>query len=133
MPLSDLISFSLKLKGRGHFLSPKEIKFLKDLLAKFEEEEIKAILERCFKEVIPPDRREKTPLNFCSKLFRERETNVYNKRDNWKNTALREILKELSPPQRRAVLAELKRFFADRKPSKEELETVLKLILRKYL
>ncbi len=133
MPLSDLISFSLKLKGRGHFLSPKELNFIKNLLSEFSEEEVKKLLEKCYKELIPPAERGKTPLTFCGKLLKKKTPSVYNRTENWQPKRVEEIYKRLPEEVREEVRNELRRFFKGKKPNPEEIKAVLRLILRRYL
>lgn len=132
MPLSSLISFTLRLKGRGHFLSPKEINFLKNLLDNFSEEEIKKNLERCF-ESLPRGQRGKTSLIFCKKFFNKDTRVNFTKSNNWRVFTLEELLKEVPPNVKESIKKELREFFAGKKPNEEELKTVLKLLLRKYL
>jgi hypothetical protein len=93
-------------------------------------------LEKCYKQVIPPSERNKSPLTRCRKLFTKKTKDtprVYNRKAHWQPTRLEEILKTLPPETMEEIKRELKKFFGNKKPSKEELETVLKLILRKYI
>ena len=131
MSLSSLYKFVLKLKGRGHFLSPKEVEFLKELLKEFSEEEIKEKLQKCFKELIPPTEREKSSVLRCSKLFKKTEKVYLTKAE--KPSALKDILQKLPFDKRERLKRELKEFFGNRKPTREELEGVLRILLRKYL
>jgi len=131
MSLSSLYKFVLKLKGRGHFLSPKEVQFLKHLLSEFSEEEIKKVLERCYKELIPPSERERSSLIRCKSLFKKSQP-VYKTKAQ-KPSELKKVLLKLPAENRKKLMKELKEFFGNRKPSKEELEGVLKVFLRRYL
>jgi hypothetical protein len=135
MSFSSLYKFALSLKGRGHFLSPKEVEFLKQLLSEYPEGEIKKTLERCFKELIPPAEREKSSLLRCKQLFKKQTSasKVYiNPRRVEKQNPL-EVLKQLPPQKREKVVSELKKLFKNKKPSKRELEETLKVLLRLYI
>ena len=136
MSLSFLYKFVLKLKGRGHFLSPKETEFLKTLLLQFSEEEIKRRLERCFKEFLPPMERERSSILRCKRLFenfKEESSVYYNPKMG--NSNLVQALRELSDDKKLKLLEELKEYLSSRggKVSKEELRVVLKVLLRKYI
>jgi len=134
MSLSDLISFSLKLKGRGHFLSPKELNFLRELLGEFSAEEIKETLKRCYSEAIPPSERGRVPLTFCRKFFKKkREAATFNDKRNWKTSSVEEVLRELPPAVREKVKAELRRLKSSKNLSDGELRELLKLVIFKYL
>jgi hypothetical protein len=136
MSFSSLYKFVLKLKGRGHFLSPKEVEFLKKLLAQFPEEEIKQKLEKCFKELIPPSERERSSLLRCKRLFetpKEEHTVYFNPKGV--NFNLSETLKGLEKEKREKLLMELKEYLRSKggKVSPAELRGILKVLLRKYL
>jgi len=135
MSFSSLYKFALSLKGRGHFLSPKEVEFLKGLLSEFSEETIKENLKRCFETIIPPNERERSSLLRCKKLFEKPKggTSVYyNPRRVEKKNPLEE-LKKLPPEKRERVIAKLKELTGNRKLSREEIEGILKVLLRLYL
>ena len=136
MSFSSLYRFALRLKGRGHFLSPKEVEFLKQLLSRFSEEEIKQKLERCFKELIPPSERERSSLLRCKRLFETptEEIKVYYN-PKVANFNLSETLRGLEKEKREKLLLELKEYIRSRggKVSPAELRGVLKVLLRKYL
>ena len=136
MSFSSLYKFVLKLKGRGHFLSPKESEFLKKLLLRFSEEEIKQKLERCFKEFLPPAERERSSILRCKRLFetpKEERAVYYNPK--LVDFNLVRTLRELSEDKKLKLLKELKEYISSKggKVSKEELRGVLKILLRKYL
>ncbi|NPB05432.1 MAG: hypothetical protein GXO08_03525 [Aquificae bacterium] len=136
MSLSSLYRFALRLKGRGHFLSPKEVSFLKSLLQRFSEEEVKKTLERCFSELIPPDEREKSSLLRCKKLFeKNRKGGVYFNPRRVEGNSLEEVLRRLEPGARKKLLAELKERLraAGLEPTEENARAILRFLLRKYL
>ena len=111
MSFSSLYKFLLKLKGRGHVLSPKEVQFLKELLKEFSEEDIKATFERCFKELLPPEEREKSSLLRCKKLFQKRQkvqSKVYLQTEHQQPSTVKEVLNGLEPQLRKKVINELK-------------------------
>jgi hypothetical protein len=135
MSFSSLYKFVLSLKGRGHFLSPKEVEFLKNLLSEFSEEEIKRNLKRCFEELIPPLEKERSSLLRCKRLFEKKprcSNAVYFNPRTVRNKNSIEILKNLPPERRREIISELKKLFGNKKPSKNEIEEVLKILLRLY-
>ena len=135
MSLSSLYKFVLSLKGRGFSLSPKEVEFLKKLLLLFPEEEIKQKLKKCYKEIIPPHERERSPITRCASLFKKEKKNrskVYLQ-NLGRAQSVKEALSQLSPEDKKKVEKELKEFFGNREPSPEEVEGVLRVLLRKYL
>jgi hypothetical protein len=70
--LKELYKFCLTIKGRGLALSPKELNFLKELLEKgWSIEEIQKRIEKCFKQVLPPEERLKSPITRCRSLFKK--------------------------------------------------------------
>ncbi len=116
-------------------MSPKEVFFLKELLAEFSPKEIKEKLKECYERAIPPAERPKSPLTRCRGLFKKPKGlrgKPYSSTENWRVKTLEEKLKNLSPEERKRVVAELKGFFKGKKPSPQELEEVLKLVLKKY-
>jgi hypothetical protein len=134
MSFSSLYKFALKLKGKGHFLSPKEVKFLKELLNQFSEEEIRAKLEKCYKELLPPAERFGAPLTKCRKLFQNQAKDVYlNKEENLPSLA--DLIKQLPYSVRPEIYRELKKLKVERgrhlKDSKT-LEDFIRLLIRKY-
>jgi len=138
MSFSSLYKFLLKLKGRGHFLSPKEVQFLKELLKEFSEEDIKATFERCFKELLPPEEREKSSLLRCKKLFQKRQkvqSKVYLQTEHQQPSTVKEVLNGLEPQLRKKVINELKETLKkyNLPPTKENIKMFLQLIVRRYL
>ncbi len=140
MSFSSLYKFLLKLKGRGHFLSPKEVQFLKELLKEFPEEEIKKTFERCYKEVIPPSEREKSSLLRCKNLFEKLKkgknfSKVYLAMEHQKPSSIGGILKQLPLEERKKIKLEIENFFKTHnlELNRENIEEVLKIILSKYL
>ena len=142
MSFSSLYKFLLKLKGRGHFLSPKEVQFLKELLNEFSEDEIKGTFERCYKEVIPPSEREKSSLLRCKILFKKLQlkrkkssSKVYLSTENQAPPTLRELLLELTPQKRKEVLKELKEALKRHNlpPTEENIKGLFRVIVRRYL
>ncbi len=137
MSLSSLYRFALKLKGRGHFLSPKEVIFLKNLLKEFSEEEIKRSLERCFKEVIPPSEREKSSLLRCKKLFEVSKSGkeVYFRPQKLEKVSLKSVIERVPPDRRSELVSELKETLRREglKPTEENVRKVLSFLIRKYL
>jgi len=140
MSFSSLYKFLLKLKGRGHFLSPKEVQFLKELLNEFSEDEIKGTFERCYKEVIPPSEREKSSLLRCKILFKKLKkekpsSKVYLSTENQAPPTLKELLLELTPQKRKEVLKELKEALKryNLPPTEENIKSLFRVIVRRYL
>ncbi len=133
MSFSSLYKFALKLKGRGHFLSPREVKFLKELLNHFSEDEIKSKLEKCYKELIPPMEKDRTPITKCRKLFKVKTTGVYLTETD-KLPSLAEVIKRLPPEVRLKIYEELKKLKAEEGITVEGkvLEDLLRLLIRKY-
>ena len=134
--LSSLVKFVLRLKGRGHTLSPKEVLFLKKLLARFEESFVKETLKRCFEEVIPPAERERSSILRCRKLF-EKPQKASGVFFNPKTAGgdVYTLIRSLEDEKRKLLLEELKGFLRSKggRTTREELEGFLKVVLRKYL
>jgi DNA-binding transcriptional MerR regulator len=134
----SLYQFVLTLKGRGFFLSPKEVKFLKKLLDQgFTEEEIKKRLEECFKKVLPLKDREKSSLLRCIGLFLKKDRRYRPRKIdpqaypeiNWK--PIREKLNKLSPSERKQYIEEAKQILEESQipPTEENILQVLIVLL----
>ena len=140
MSFSSLYKFLLKLKGRGHFLSPKEVQFLKELLKEFPEEEIKKTFERCYKEVIPPSEREKSSLLRCKGLFerlkkKKKSPQVYLSMEHQIPSSVKEVLKQLPLEERKKIKKEIDNFLKahNLEATKGTVIEILQVILRRYL
>jgi len=133
MPFSSIYKIALKLKGRGHFLSPKEVKFLKELLEQFSEEEIKLKLEKCYKQFLPPKERGKVPLTRCRPLFQKKTGERYLNKNEHLPT-LKEVIGQLPRDVKLKIYRDLKKLKREKDfPVKgRELEELLILLIRKY-
>ncbi len=134
----SLYQFVLSLKGRGFFLSPKEVKFLKKLLEQgFSEEEIKKRLEECYKRVIPPKEREKSSLLRCIGLFLKKERRYRptqidpNAYPEVNLEPIKETLNKLPPAERAKYIEEAKQILekTHTPPTEKNLLEVLMILL----